>query len=342
MSHPSFHPIPPSVPFLFPLHASRLRTWQPLLAAIRNFIDKNGGRRPHVLDIGTGTGLLAMMAARGGAAKVTSIEVVPEIAAVARQIVAANGYGDVVTIHNFRRDQLPLELMGERADILVSELIDDHLIGDGVLASHRDARRRLLTPDATIIPWGGKVFAWPLQMRLPSPPGINLNHLHLPRCQQIVISHPYASDKVQRSPKGYHKQLAAPVHLFDFDWASGDLETLCDDRTTADTYINFSTSGTFNAVALYFTMQMDYEPEHDYSAFLDNPGTHWDQPIRFLPSELRVSKGETLKLVARHNDNDIHQIKISGIKPDMHTQIGVVIPKRSTAEKLHIVLQDGW
>ena len=70
-----------------------------------------------------------MMAARGGAAKVTSVEVVPAIAAVARQIVAANGYGDVVTIHNVRSDELPLELMGRRADILVSELIDDHLIG---------------------------------------------------------------------------------------------------------------------------------------------------------------------------------------------------------------------
>ena len=212
-----------------------------------------------------------------------------------------------------------------------------------MLASHRDARRRLLTPDATVIPWGGKVFAWPLQMRLPTPPGIDLNQLHLPRCQQVVISHPYASYKLQRSPKGYHKQLAAPVHLFDFDWGSGDLETLLEDRTSPDKYLTFTASGTFNAIALYFTMQMDHVPEHDYSAFMDNPDTHWDQPIRFLPTELRVNKGETLKLVARHNDNDIHQIKISGIKPDMlQGQIGVSIPNRAAAEKLHVVLQDGW
>ena len=57
-----------------------------------------------MLDIGSGTGLLAMMAARGGARKVTSVEMVPAIAEVARQIVEANGYSEVITVLNIRSD----------------------------------------------------------------------------------------------------------------------------------------------------------------------------------------------------------------------------------------------
>lgn len=45
----------------------------------------------HVLDIGTGTGLLALLAAAAGAAQVTACEVFPPMARVARRVVAANG-----------------------------------------------------------------------------------------------------------------------------------------------------------------------------------------------------------------------------------------------------------
>ena len=41
-----------------------------------------------MLDIGSGTGLLAMMAARSGATRVTSLEMVPALAAVARHVSA--------------------------------------------------------------------------------------------------------------------------------------------------------------------------------------------------------------------------------------------------------------
>ena len=72
------------------------------------------------------------MAARAGAERVTAVEMVPAICSVAAQIVERNGYLDVVNVINTRSDQLSEYALGERADICVSELIDDHIIGDGV------------------------------------------------------------------------------------------------------------------------------------------------------------------------------------------------------------------
>jgi type III protein arginine methyltransferase len=51
-----------------------------------------------VLDIGTGSGLLAMMAAKAGAAHVYACESQPLLAATAREIVAANGFSDRITV----------------------------------------------------------------------------------------------------------------------------------------------------------------------------------------------------------------------------------------------------
>lgn len=69
-----------------------------------------------------------MMAARAGAASVTCIERIPEMAAVAESIVAANGFDQVITV--LRTDSTALSELpgGTRADILLSEILDDGLL----------------------------------------------------------------------------------------------------------------------------------------------------------------------------------------------------------------------
>jgi len=51
-----------------------------------------------VLEIGTGTGILAMMAARAGARSVVTCEMTPAIATQAAAIIAQNGYADRVRV----------------------------------------------------------------------------------------------------------------------------------------------------------------------------------------------------------------------------------------------------
>ncbi|MGO8833566.1 MAG: 50S ribosomal protein L11 methyltransferase [Roseiarcus sp.] len=111
-----------------------------------------------VLEIGTGTGLLAMMAARAGAAEVITCEMTPAIAEKAAEIVAANGYADRIRVIAKHSDQLDADTdMGGRADILVSEIVSNNLLGQNVLAAHERALRNLLKPGARVIPERGAV-----------------------------------------------------------------------------------------------------------------------------------------------------------------------------------------
>jgi methylase of polypeptide subunit release factors len=63
-------------------------------AAFIGRLDLNGKR---VADVGTGSGILALAAARAGAAKVTAIDVNPNAALTAAENARANGFADRVT-----------------------------------------------------------------------------------------------------------------------------------------------------------------------------------------------------------------------------------------------------
>jgi hypothetical protein len=101
-----------------------------------------------VVDIGTGTGILAMAAAQAGARHVYAIES-GAIALAAREIIEANGLGDRVTVLHGRSTAVTLP---ERADVLVSETIGDDPFSEGIVETLHDARRRLLAPGGRVIP----------------------------------------------------------------------------------------------------------------------------------------------------------------------------------------------
>jgi hypothetical protein len=100
------------------------------------------------VDIGTGTGVLAIAAARAGARHVYAIEG-GSIAMAARETVRANGLGERITVVEGRSTAVTLP---ERADVLVSETIGNDPFDEGILDTVRDARLRLLRPGARLIP----------------------------------------------------------------------------------------------------------------------------------------------------------------------------------------------
>jgi precorrin-6B methylase 2 len=111
-----------------------------------------------VLEIGTGSGVLAVAAARAGARRVYAVEA-SDIAEAAGRVFAANGVDETVALVPgwSRHVELP-----EPADLMVSEIIGNEPLEEEILETTLDARQRLLKPDARLIPHALTLLARPL------------------------------------------------------------------------------------------------------------------------------------------------------------------------------------
>lgn len=108
-----------------------------------------------VLDLGTGTGILALAAARQGAARVYAIES-SAISAAAEAMFLHNGASEEITL--LRGHSTRLELP-ERVDVMVSEIIGNDPLNERIREIFWDAHRRFLKPGARVIPGNVKIFA---------------------------------------------------------------------------------------------------------------------------------------------------------------------------------------
>lgn len=101
-----------------------------------------------VADIGTGTGLLAFLCLKAGAKKVYAIERSPAIE-WAKKIADKNGVRDKIEF--IKADSLDCDL-GEKVNVIVSELIGHIAFEEGMAESLFDAKERFLAPDGIMIP----------------------------------------------------------------------------------------------------------------------------------------------------------------------------------------------
>ena len=101
-----------------------------------------------VADIGTGTGIFAIIASRFGARRVYAIEPSDAIQ-VAREIAAANGLSDRIEFIQAMSTDIELP---ERADVIVSDIGGTLPWFQRHIPAIVDARERLLAPGGTLIP----------------------------------------------------------------------------------------------------------------------------------------------------------------------------------------------
>jgi len=102
-----------------------------------------------VLDIGCGTGILSIFAARAGAKHVYAIENA-EIAIFAREIVKRNGLEDKITVIKGKMEEI--ELPVPKVDIIISEWMGYCLLYESMLDCILWARDKYLVKGGKLLP----------------------------------------------------------------------------------------------------------------------------------------------------------------------------------------------
>uniref|UniRef100_A0A182N9B0 Protein arginine N-methyltransferase n=1 Tax=Anopheles dirus TaxID=7168 RepID=A0A182N9B0_9DIPT len=242
------------------------------------------GREAHVLDIGTGSGLLSMMAVRAGADSVVACEAFRPMADCAEKVIEANGMQDRIRLIKKRSTKLtvgPGQDMERRANVLVTELFDTELIGEGALATYRHALEHLLTDNALTIPHQATVYAqvvecplalsWQQLKTLSNADGDILLRVP-PEVAACRGSSAVFDIQLSQLPVGSFNVLTDPVPVFKFSWSKRDElvnnrceESVCKARTSAFP----------QAVFMWWDLTMD----HDGDVLL-SCAPHWAHPDR--------------------------------------------------------------
>jgi SAM-dependent methyltransferase len=247
-----------------------------------------------VLDIGTGAGLTALAAARQGATVVTC-EANPIVAELARRVVRANQLDDRVYVMNLPSTDLEVGThLHRRADVLVAEVFDADLLGEGAVPTIDDARSRLLRPDARLIPKRATVWCQLMQ----SSDLYGLNRVGLVDGFDLSAFNMVATEGVMFASvrHGEWAPLCSPARLFELDFAQPAYPA----QGVVEAIIGIP--GTLHAAVVWFELDLG-------TCWIDNKPSsrsHWKQAV-YVVDQREVSAGDRLTLVWSH---DMHSLSL--------------------------------
>ncbi|XP_030060154.1 protein arginine N-methyltransferase 7 isoform X2 [Microcaecilia unicolor] len=295
---------------------------------------KARGQKAIVLDIGTGTGLLSMMAVNAGADFCYGIEVFKPMADVAVKIVEKNGFSDKIKIINKHSTEVTVGPDGDiksRANILVTELFDTELIGEGALPSYEHAHKHLMQEEWEAVPHRATIYAqlveskrmWSWNKLVP------FRVCCKTRNYEKTIVPFSAMEKCPGAPSVYDIQLNQ-VPQSDFKLLSDVMTMFRVDfskpvsSNPGSNSVPFKpvTSGKAQVILSWWDVDMDpsgtikctMEP-YWVSSTPNNAlwRDHWMQCVYFLPEEEPIVQGESMCLTAHHDDYclwySIHRVR---------------------------------
>ncbi|EYC12572.1 hypothetical protein Y032_0046g1305 [Ancylostoma ceylanicum] len=276
------------------------------LAGLRAVIQEKKAQAipAHVLDIGTGTGLLSLMAAREGADKVTAVEVFQPMADCARSIIQSSQWKDKINVISSRSTDL--SSLATKPNIIVAEVFDTELIGEGALRTFKEALDNLVQPGCRVVPSRGRVWVVPVESEFLAKfnriPRLSKGDQPLGDCPGTAAVY-----DVQLSQVLPHKftRLSEPILAFSFDFESSN--SIIYDQSF-DRRVTCTESGQIDAILMWWDLDMDgtgafwIDMAPKWASKDYHWRDHWMQAVYYLPHRVNVEKNQRISLKCSHDE----------------------------------------
>lgn len=241
-----------------------------------------------VLDLGTGTGVLAMLAAKAGARAVDAIDRA-DVAEVAKHLVKANKLGKQVTIRQGLAGELVLD---SAVNLIISEWLGHFALVEGMLDDLCAARDKNLAPGGKMLPSHVQMYMAPIDdpvLYMRDGPGFWREPIHGLDFSSLEKMEREQSRAVQLRIDAA-SLLAAPALLRDLDMATVQPE---DPWGKGRLSFDIKRDGALSGFCGWFVARLspgvvlDTGPKH--------PDTHWMQTYAPFPP-LIVRAGDKLNV----------------------------------------------
>lgn len=241
-----------------------------------------------VADIGAGTGILALIAARLGAREVFLYEAA-EVAGVAEKVLKANRASNchLIPCHSSEMEDPP------RVDVVVSETLGNYPFEENAIETLNDARRRFLNPGGVIIPGRLEQFVAP----------VISDRIHGELCAWEDVGFDLdLSPAMTMSFNNIYVRTLAPKELLD-DGASAKVWDAIDftkqNRSARKGEVIWRLPRTTTIFGFATWWAAELVPGITLSTAPDAPRTHWEQLYFPLLTPLKVRGGEAVTISLR-------------------------------------------
>jgi len=248
-----------------------------------------------ILEIGTGSGLLSIMAANLNPREVNTCETNTLIADCAEEVIKENNLQNKINV--IKKNSKDIKIghdMTRKADVLVSEILSSEFLGEGVFQSIEDAKKRLLTENAKLIPEYGNIM-----IALFGGDEIGKN-VYAEKYQNIKFK---KFNKIVQRKHFLSRQdlkiiyMSQPVEAFHFDF----IKTKYFNKENKKIEIEVTNNGKCYGVIQWIKLGMQDGLKFENNPRIKNIAVGW-QPVLYLfdePIELKI--GKKVSLICKHD-----------------------------------------